>query len=682
MKKPVAIQYKILAFLAALAVLNFGCDLADELARALARLCDTPEYVVTRFDDPRGGLCGPTNCSLRQAITISNACTGTQSVRIPAGTYTLSLAGAGEDVNLTGDLDITDSVNIIGVGNPVIDANHLDRVLDVHTPAVLDLAGVIIQNGDASVDYVEGHGIIGGGGIRSREGTELHIHSSTIRNNDAGVHGSVTGSGGGIQSWSRVVAIDHSQITANNGGSGGIYVYANTGTTNFTLDNTSVSNNTGVIVGGVEIFGGDVNATFTDFVIDENIAPSGIGGVENHGTSLTMTRGEINRNRNTVDHSVLGSVGGMINFGRLTATQVSINGNTGGGLFNSNTGTANISHSAIIDNVATSSGDHDHPGLVNIGQLTVDNSTISANRSGGLWNYFGAQAELIYTTIGGNGPFGIRRDDGQVKLYNSIVAGTEAGPNCNTTTGIVSEGFNLDSGHSCGFSGPSDLSDLDPLLGSPALNGGTTFTQALALTSPAVDSADPARCGGTDQRGRTRPSGPGCDRGAYEVDQQNLPARSPTPTPSKTPEPTEAPTGATSMTLDKNAFCRYGPGVVYPTLTGVLAGQSVQLIGRNQDGTWYYSIIPGNFKCWISSGTGTPDGDPNGLPVLVAPPTPTPTITPKPSATPKPNSVIDFDQDGYPANKDCNDKNAKIHPGAPETPDDKVDSNCNGDDDK
>lgn len=44
-------------------------------------------------------------------------------------------------------------------------------------------------------------------------------------------------------------------------------------------------------------------------------------------------------------------------------------------------------------------------------------------------------------------------------------------------------------------------------------------------------------------------------------------------------------------------------------------------------------------------------------------------------------ALTDDDKDGYLTGEDCDDGNPDIHPGARETPDDGVDSNCNGDDD-
>jgi hypothetical protein len=55
--------------------------------------------------------------------------------------------------------------------------------------------------------------------------------------------------------------------------------------------------------------------------------------------------------------------------------------------------------------------------------------------------------------------------------------------------------------------------------GGPVNNGGATPTIALVSSSPAIDLVPAAQCGpaeGQDQRGFFRPSGAGCDAGAYE----------------------------------------------------------------------------------------------------------------------------------------------------------------------
>ena len=49
----------------------------------------------------------------------SNACPGVQTVRVPAGTYAITLTGRYEDNNRRGDLDLLDSMNIIGAGEAI-----------------------------------------------------------------------------------------------------------------------------------------------------------------------------------------------------------------------------------------------------------------------------------------------------------------------------------------------------------------------------------------------------------------------------------------------------------------------------------------------------------------------------------------------------------------------------------
>ena len=49
----------------------------------------------------------------------ANATPGADTIVVPAGTYRLTLQGRGEDAGLTGDLDLLDTVAILGAGADV-----------------------------------------------------------------------------------------------------------------------------------------------------------------------------------------------------------------------------------------------------------------------------------------------------------------------------------------------------------------------------------------------------------------------------------------------------------------------------------------------------------------------------------------------------------------------------------
>jgi hypothetical protein len=131
--------------------------------------------------------------------------------------------------------------------------------------------------------------------------------------------------------------------------------------------------------------------------------------------------------------------------------------------------------------------------------------------------------DISYSTFSGNSANiggGIEISVGTLNVANSILADNTPGNNCNGT--INDGGHNLEDADTCGFSGDS-LFDTDPLLAPLDDNGGPTWTHALMQGSPAIDSADPANCPSTDQRGAPRPfdgDGDGaavCDRGSFEA---------------------------------------------------------------------------------------------------------------------------------------------------------------------
>jgi hypothetical protein len=191
-----------------------------------------------------------------------------------------------------------------------------------------------------------------------------------------------------------------------------------------------------------------------------------------------------------------------------------------GGLENG--GTVSISNSTFANNSTLIGGG----GLQNFGgTVSISNSTFANNSAGfgggGLDNEFGT-VSISNSTFANNLTFnsgggGLSNccGGGTMSISNSIVANNSGG-NCAST--ITDQGYNLESGSDCGFTGTGDLQNTDPKLASAlASNGGPTQTLALLDGSPAINHLPTSACPvATDQRGVSRPQGPACDIGAFE----------------------------------------------------------------------------------------------------------------------------------------------------------------------
>jgi uncharacterized protein YraI len=125
------------------------------------------------------------------------------------------------------------------------------------------------------------------------------------------------------------------------------------------------------------------------------------------------------------------------------------------------------------------------------------------------------------------------------------------------------------------------------------------------------------------------------------------PTTTPTaPAPPTAGAPTETASSVPAVTANIALNVRSGPGVAYPVIGGLLAGQSVPIIGKSGDGLWWQIVFPGSTsgQGWVSAqpqfSTASNTGN---VPIVTAPPpptsTPTPTFTPSPTPVPTPTPV-------------------------------------------
>lgn len=262
-------------------------------------------------------------------------------------------------------------------------------------------------------------------------------------------------------------------------------------------------------------------------VITNNQAPSQTGGgILNEGRSLILINTKIVSN--TSDFG-----GGVYHNGigqrTMIITDTIIMNNrarfAGGGVYNEGSNLS-VAQSAIISNTATFGGG----GIFNSTSsnsniLTVINTTFGYNSTtynpddgGVIYNDPNGIVNLINVTVNNNSSTGAilyNAPTGLFRLKNTIIANDQNTANCSGM--IISDGYNLDSGTSCGFAAIGDQNNTNPMLGSLTTMGSATPFYPLAGGSPALNAGDPINCPLVDQRGVSRPQNGRCDIGSYEA---------------------------------------------------------------------------------------------------------------------------------------------------------------------
>lgn len=519
--------------------------------------------------NPGDGTCetSPGNgaCTLRAAVQETNALSGKDIIELPSGEYVFTQTGREEDAAATGDLDVTDEAGLIinGVNKDttIVNANQLDRGVQIHPLSGLELRSVTITGGNGQYDsrqvgdWGQGGGLLiddgnltltdsivssntssdYGGGIYFQQDLtyndtdygkygQLNVRNSTIDDNTADAAGGISYFYGSTFILENSTLSGNEAIEQGEGYGGGILSLFYDGFAP-QIRSSTITDNTAVNEGGGVYSGGDF--TIENSVVNgnttENESGGGISGdagnLEINGSivSNNIATGEVQTQTGGGGGGVYYDGGDKLSINGTTISDNSTNGGEGGGLFQIY-GTMEVNGSAISNNKASCRANTVGPcgtgGGISFGETDIEveitNTTISGNSAidtdsgyggGGIYNIVD-YLTLDHVTLTGNtaAEGSNLLDNGfRVFLKDTVVANGVGSENCSGSVSD-SEGHNLDSDGSCGLDQPTDLTNTDPLLVPLADNGGPTMTHALQPGSPAIDAGGEV-CPPTDQRG-------------------------------------------------------------------------------------------------------------------------------------------------------------------------------------
>ena len=502
--------------------------------------------------------------SLREAVLAANASPGADDIRVQSGTFTLAIPGAFEDGGRTGDLDITDSVSILGAGQgtTTIHGGRLDRVFHVigtgTSKPTVRMQGLTVTGGLVP-DRTDVAHKSDGGGIQA-DFADLALDKVTVQGNQTGTgYNGFGGRGGGVNAVGSTLTLRNALVAGNrtanasfHGGTGGgvaglgaqIIVDQSVVTGNQTGDGTSTYS--GGRGGGIYAEGGTVTvrgSRVTDNV-SGTLRPGTGGGINTGpGSTLVVEESVVAGNRAGFGGGIAadnGTTDRILNSAIVNNTASGWEG--GGGLYVQSATVRLISGTTIAGNravaAATSPDFAGHGGGISVLGGTIGeiaNSTISGNTAGGHGGGIdvrGNITRILNTTIANNAAHaggGLH-----VMLYSNVTPTVSLMANTILADNTAAAGRPRDvwaqgaittaennlvedpAGHAIAGGANGNVVGVDPGLAPLANNGGPTATHALPAGSPAIDAGRSLRMPLVDQRGLPRPVGAAHDIGAYE----------------------------------------------------------------------------------------------------------------------------------------------------------------------
>ncbi|BFM09516.1 hypothetical protein GCM10025791_32700 [Halioxenophilus aromaticivorans] len=349
-------------------------------------LCDnvisaSKTFTVNSYEDlpdgnPGDGFCNITNasndgtCTLRAAVMEANARSGVDLIRVPTGRYTLTREKTGsaeaDDTpeDAWGDLDITDSVAIVGI---VGDSIHIGRFMQTQTSSVGPggyLVPVVnfIDRPNSNNTFVK----IDGGEIDRV--FDIHVGSTdsgfAFFNKIAVLNGHINDRpGGGILNQGRLrlsrVAVYDNRLSQGSGGAGGVF-----------------SQNKGAGIANLGVLVAEELALVNNRILGTTGFAGALWANANSSATINNSLLALNQARFSgaiyVDNGEDGSAAGSV---ALTNTTVA---------YNSNSGSSNNA-------------------INNHGSLTLNFVTLVQNNRGGLASNAGSLSSVSNSLLANNG---------------------------------------------------------------------------------------------------------------------------------------------------------------------------------------------------------------------------------------------------------------------------------------
>lgn len=483
-------------------------------------------FIVTRFDDPLPDVCAPADCSLREAIAVTDAndpFAGTDDIVLSAGTYTL-IRGSLEAVN--------QNLNVRGAGSAQtrVETTVEDALFNAAAGAELTLTGValdgdaaVISDVDSTVTLVdvvveEGAVIVAGNSV-------MNIYLSELRR-------SLRSYGTLLLQNSRIFNLyQHPNPDAeppeatlrNSTVDGTLYpgaplpssltVHAGA----LTIENSIMQDSNLRFFGAGSARVYDTTITRSSVLADNagmSLLLDGVRYVDNAkpvrtdaAASITIRDSEF---RDNTARALYAAGGANWNVSGSTFVNNRVDDNAGGAILLEDGTDLNISNSTFSNNTFTTAAASGGARGAAIGYRSNTGAHLILRHVTFVAPGF-LPAGVVGSVLAGYG------NAVTVDVSNSILKGS-----CAMDVGVLANASgNIEgSGNTCGFDTQTNRINASAAalaLGSLGDHGGMTATYLPSAGSLAIDHASLGQCLAKDQRGEIRPYGAGCDVGAVEV---------------------------------------------------------------------------------------------------------------------------------------------------------------------